>query len=132
PTAIHSNSRRRYPVPVRLHHGSVHCMVDGLFTNCITALTPTVCKLMGVPPPKTAACSSLDTVSAAADRVFDRQSAEKCLIFCPDAIGAHLWNHPELDFGKILTAAPIKLALRSVIPPKTPVCFASMFSGAPP
>jgi hypothetical protein len=114
------------------HRLSKQRMADGLFTDCITALTPTVCKLMGVPPPQTATCSSLDGISGAADRVFGGQSAEKCLIFCPDAIGAHLWSRPELDFGNILKTAPMRLELRSVIPPKTPVCFASMFTGAPP
>ncbi|MGE5193605.1 MAG: tyrosine-type recombinase/integrase, partial [Deltaproteobacteria bacterium] len=114
------------------HHLSEDRMADEPFTDCITDLTPTVCKLMGVPPPKTAASSNLESIGSAADRIFSGQSAEKCLIFCPDAIGAHLWSHPGLDFGKILKNAPIRLGLRSVIPPKTPVCFASMFTGAPP
>ena len=57
---------------------------------------------------------------------------EKCLIFALMLSAAHLWCHPQLDFGKLLNAAPLQLPVRSVIPPKTPVCFASMFTGAQP
>jgi hypothetical protein len=107
-------------------------MPEGRFENCITSLTPTVCQLMGLPPPQTTTCSGLDRVANAADRIFGGKSVERCLIFCPDAIGAHLWNRRELDFGTILNTAPLQVPLRSVVPPKTPVCFASMFTGAPP
>jgi hypothetical protein len=107
-------------------------MADDKFDDCLTSLTPTVCQLMGVPPPETTACSGLEHVAKAAGQIFGGKTVEKCLIFCPDAIGVHLWMHPELDFRQVLNAAPLQLPVRSVIPPKTPVCFASMFTGAPP
>jgi len=102
------------------------------FDDCLTSLTPTVCQLVGVPPPRATACSGLTRVALAAEQIFDGKPVQKCLIFCPDAIGAHLWGHPELDFGRVLKVAPLQLPVRSVIPPKTPVCFASMFTGALP
>lgn len=106
--------------------------MDPRIDDCITSVTPTVCRLLGVAPPTTSACSALDRVARAAGEVVGKVPVDKCLIFCPDAIGAHLWNHPELDFRRVLDAAPLQIPVRSVIPPKTPVCFASMFTGALP
>ena len=40
-------------------------------------------------------------------------------------------KYPE-KFEPILNVAPIRISLRAVFPPKTPVCFASMFTGAEP
>lgn len=57
---------------------------------------------------------------------------EKCLIYAPDAIGAQLWQLDEAAFAPVLEQAPLRVLLRSVVPPKTPVCFASMFTGALP
>ena len=40
-------------------------------------------------------------------------------------------RYPDL-FAEIARLAPVTVPLRAVFPPKTPVCFASMFTGAPP
>lgn len=57
---------------------------------------------------------------------------EKCLIVAQDAIGAHLWGSHENELRKILPLVPLRVPLRAVFPPVTPVCFASIFSGAQP
>jgi hypothetical protein len=56
----------------------------------------------------------------------------KCLIIAQDAIGAHLWGSHENELRKILPLVPLRVPLRAVFPPVTPVCFASIFSGAQP
>jgi hypothetical protein len=57
---------------------------------------------------------------------------ERCLVYAPDAVGNHLQpGYPDL-FAEVARLAPVAVPLRSVFPPKTPVCFASMFTGAPP
>ncbi len=57
---------------------------------------------------------------------------KKLLIYAPDAIGRRMaLIHPEL-FAGIDAAGFRKIDLRSVYPSKTPVCFASMFSGLMP
>ena len=100
------------------HHGS------------IATLTPTICHLLGVVPPDVSNEPPLDMViSTLDDRKFP---LEKCLIVSPDAIGAHLWGSHESELSQLLTVVPLKLPLRAVMPPVTPVCFASIFTGAQP
>jgi len=57
---------------------------------------------------------------------------ERCLVYAPDAVGRQVLDrHPGLaeEVGRV---APVREYLKSVFPPKTPVCFASMFTGAEP
>ncbi|MCF7810585.1 hypothetical protein K9N50_06320, partial [bacterium] len=57
---------------------------------------------------------------------------EKCLVFCPDAIGFHVNREfPEL-IKEVAAITDLTVPLSSVYPPKTPVCFTSMFTGAMP
>jgi hypothetical protein len=57
---------------------------------------------------------------------------DRVLVYAPDAIGrVFLDNHPEMK-KRLVAASDVQIELRSMTPPKTPVCFASMFTGAPP
>ena len=101
------------------------------FEQDIGSLTPTVCHLMGVPPPEVSEREPIEAVLHTC-RAGGLSRIEKCLVYAPDAMGAALFRaFPDLITG-ILPAAPLQVGLRSVYPPKTPVCFASMFTGAPP
>ena len=60
------------------------------------------------------------------------KTIQRALIFCPDATGAWLAKKYPAMFLDVLAHAPLRLELRSVIPPKTPVCWASVFTGALP
>jgi hypothetical protein len=57
---------------------------------------------------------------------------ERCLVYCPDAIGTTAVAENSAMFEALREMAPLRIPLLSVFPPKTPVCFASMFTGAPP
>lgn len=97
-------------------------------TACITSVAATVLKLLG-------ADGGLEPGAAPADgRVLAPAPAggvKKLLIYAPDAIGElALAKFPETFAG--LRAGCLKVPLRSVLPSKTPVCFASMFSGLTP
>ncbi len=98
---------------------------------CITAVTPTICKMMGITAPANAAPDYLKTIIRAAEtKGVDK--IDKCLVYAPDAIGLQMYqNNPRL-FDAILKHAPIAVPLTSVIPSITPVCYASMFTGARP
>lgn len=100
-------------------------------SNCIISVTPTICKLMKITPPS---CSDGDIIQSLVERSEVKQISqiEKCLIYAPDAIGTNLYKKYPSLFADILQHAPIKVNLYSVVPPKTPVCFASMFTGAMP
>jgi len=93
----------------------------------IRSVTPTLCYLMGIEPPAVCTAPALEAVlKAAPGRV------ERVLVHAADAIGrVFLDNHPKLK-KQLVAASDVEVELRSMMPPKTPVCFASMFTGAPP
>ena len=104
----------KFPV----HHGS------------IASLTPTICHLLGIEPPNVSKEPVLEMVVSALDE--KDLPLQKCLIYSPDGIGAHLWRSHESELRKVLPLVPLQVPLSAVFPPVTPVCFASMFTGAMP
>ena len=112
----------------------------------IGAVTSTLCSLLGIAPPSLCAEPPLQRVLAelapippglgriphAAGEALDGAQVEKCLIYAPDALGNHLYSRYGSLFAPVLGSAPLAIPLRSVMPSVTPVCFASMFTGAPP
>lgn len=101
-------------------------------SDTIQAVTPTLCCLLGLDPPALCAVPALDHVLVAARACLGGARIERCLVYAPDAIGDHLQaGCPEL-FAEVARLAPTLAPMRAVFPPKTPVCFASMFTGAPP
>ncbi|MBN1436516.1 MAG: alkaline phosphatase family protein [Sedimentisphaerales bacterium] len=97
----------------------------------LTFVTPTICKLMDVESPVGSNSDHIETLTDKA-RTDNIAKVDKCLIYAPDAVGMHLYEDHRLEFDKILDFAPLSVRLRSMIPPKTPVCFASMFTGLKP
>lgn len=100
--------------------------------NSIQGVTPTLCYLLGISPPALCSSPALVEVLRAAQGTFCGVIAQKCLVFAPDALGDHLHSQYPSLFDAVVNVAPVKVSLRSVMPPKTPVCFASMFTGATP
>lgn len=98
----------------------------------ITAITPTVCALLGIEPPGLSDCEPLPEVLEARGGKLGTRPVQRCLVFCPDAIGAWLPEKYPSMFDDVVTHAPQRVRLRSVIPPKTPVCWTSVFTGALP
>jgi hypothetical protein len=109
----------------------------------IQSVAPTVCALMGIAPPEACEVPALDAVLTAAENAIGAGSSSdragggagtvhRCLIYAPDAMGEHLLAVDPSFYEATLRVAPVRVRLRSVLPPKTPVCFASMFTGAGP
>lgn len=99
--------------------------------ECITSTTPTICELMGVKPPAISTAIALESVLEAM-KALGLKKVDKCFIYAPDAIGQSLFKEKHDWFSHILPFVPIEVQLRSVVPPVTPVAFASMFTGAMP
>lgn len=97
----------------------------------ITSITPTICSLMDVPLPDISTKSVIDDILLLSKKKL-RTIITKCLLYAPDAIGYFLTIKYKDQFQKMNTIAPYNIRLCSVFPPKTPVCFASMFTGALP
>jgi hypothetical protein len=106
--------------------------MENSFKNTIASLTPTVCETMQIEPPIICEAYAIREVVEAirVNKGIDR--IEKCLVFCPDAIGFHVNREfPDL-IEEVAASTDVTVALNSVFPPKTPVCFTSMFTGALP
>jgi Fe-S oxidoreductase len=87
---------------------------------------------MQIPLPELSTPDIINKVMDAAGAVLGDQPVEKCLVYAPDAIGEVLFRDYSGEFEPVVRLAPVQVVLRSMFPPKTPVCFASMFTGALP
>ncbi len=87
---------------------------------------------MQIELPRLSSQEYLAEVVEAAQAVMGTQMLEKCLVFAPDAIGAALFDSRQPMFDEVLAYAPLRKPLLAVFPSVTPVCFASLFTGAPP
>jgi hypothetical protein len=107
-------------------------MAKPTYEGSIASVTPTVCELFGIPPPADSSESSLASVMRHSKGVLDGALIERCLIYCPDALGDHLWTRFSEHRERVTKCCPHRVSVSAVIPPITPVCFASVFTGAPP
>jgi len=98
----------------------------------ITSITPTIAALTGIEPPALSHGPPLSEVKRAAEKAFGKRAAQRCLVYGADAIGDSLYRRHRSIFKSVIRHAPICVQLSSVFPPKTPVCFASIFTGAQP
>ncbi|OGL44045.1 MAG: hypothetical protein A2161_16090 [Candidatus Schekmanbacteria bacterium RBG_13_48_7] len=98
----------------------------------IASLTPTVAKLFAADIPTLSSASPIESVLEIHERIVGSAPIERCLIFCPDALGVHIWRSCMSHLDSITEFADLRIPLLSVMPPKTPVCFASMFTGGQP
>ncbi len=95
--------------------------------------TPTLCELWKLRTPKQSLGRAIEPVLELGRNFFGEEGQlEKSLIFCPDAIGDVLWEDYPQDFAALTANAEIRLKSSTVMPSVTPVCFATIFSGAPP
>lgn len=98
----------------------------------LRSLTPTLCNLMKIDPPGVSTAPVIDEVIEYARQVVTNHGFQRCLVFNPDALGKQLYEHHRKRFEVVESIAPLKVGLRSMFPPKTPVCFASMYTGSAP
>lgn len=98
----------------------------------ITAIAATVCEILGVNPPLKAAAADAELLAYAKSKLSKAEKIDRVLIYNPDAIAEWLTiSYPNI-FQNILKHAPHAEHMLSMIPPKTPVCFASMYTGLLP
>ncbi len=97
----------------------------------IASAAPTLAALLGIPAPTCCQAEAAPAIlEAARDRLGGRK-ATKCLVVAPDAVADHL-REPCPDAFATFAEGALEVAVRAVMPPKTPVCYASIFTGAAP
>lgn len=102
--------------------------------HSVAELTPTLCALHGVTPPDVCGAEEIAEVVDQARHLTGGETGEirRSLVFCPDAVGeVQRRNYPEL-LERVRKLAGMRFLASSVMPSVTPVCYASIFSGASP
>jgi len=96
-------------------------------------LTPTICALTGIPEPPDCGGTAIAPVVDQAVHVTGTDAGiRKVLIFCPDAVGEkHRQLYPD-QLARVERLAEFRFLCSSVMPSVTPVCYATIFSGASP
>ena len=107
-------------------------MSDPFYEGSIATLAPTVSALFGVPAPAVSQEKPLRSVLEYAAVQLGGGGVSRCLIYCPDALGNHLWSQFTEHRARITRCCPHRVSVSAMLPPKTPVCFASAFTGASP
>ncbi len=93
----------------------------------LTALCADICDCMGIKSPKVAEKSAGKLKKLCGDRTCDR-----VIMYNPDAQAQWLYKkYPEI-FGKVSDRCALEYPMATVMPSVTPVCFASMYTGAYP
>lgn len=97
----------------------------------ITTVAPTVAAMMGIEKPALSGEANPLLMNAFAD-AFKGETASRVLIYNPDAVALWIYMKYTERFYEALRRADYTLPMLSVMPSVTPVCFASIYSGAMP
>ena len=97
----------------------------------LETLTGALAYAMGIEPPKYAAAANKE-LSAYIDRVLAGKKANRILMYNTDAIGQWVYEkYPDFS-AEARVRTDMELPLRTTEPPKTPVAFGTMYTGAAP
>lgn len=86
---------------------------------------------MGIEPPKCAATPAAP-LTEYIDNTLAGKKVDRVLMYNPDAIGQWVAEKYHHFLKEVTDNTELALPLRSVIPPVTPVCFGTMYTGAQP
>ena len=86
---------------------------------------------LGINPPAEAAPAAQPLVDYI-DQKLQGKKCDRVFMYNPDAIGQWIYEKHPYFTEEVVANTELELPLRSVIPPKTPVCFGTMYTGAQP
>lgn len=99
--------------------------------NSLDSICGTLAYAMGIEPPAHAAPKNAD-LAAYIDEGLQGAKADRVVMYNPDAVAQWLYEKYPKFTWEATAAAGIKLPLQTVMPSVTPVCFATMYTGAQP
>ena len=99
--------------------------------NSLDTLCAALAYAMGIQKPEESAEKNID-LAAYIDKVLDGVKLDRIFMYNPDAIGQWIYEKYPYLFKEVENDADFRLPLRSVMPPVTPVCFGTMYTGAQP
>lgn len=97
----------------------------------ITGVAKTITDIVGIGAPKEAE-SSIDIITNSAKVFFENKKIDRVFMYNPDAIALWLFQKYTVLFEKAFLQSNIQIPMLSIMPSVTPVCFASMYTGAMP
>ncbi len=80
--------------------------------SSIASVTPTICALYGIDPPKDTGEVPIDSVLAEAKKKLGVENVEKMLVYAPDAIGEGLYNDYRREFNGVKKQAPLEVEMK--------------------
>lgn len=106
-------------------------MCDGLNPISLETLTGSLAYAMGIEPPQYAGPANED-LNAYIDRCLEGKKADRVFMYNTDAIAQWVYEkYPQLS-DKARERIDLELPMYTVDPPKTPIAFGTMYTGAPP
>lgn len=105
-------------------------MQQAFHTTPITHVAGAICDCLGVEPPQRCE-GNLPEVTAQLQSLANG-AIDRVLVYNPDAIARWAYEKYYDTFAPVRKYCPISVEMLSMMPPKTPVCFASMYTGASP
>ncbi len=99
-------------------------------TPSLTTLCASLCEIMGIAPPKNADCENAEFVQAVKSNLGG--TADRIVMFNPDAIGEWISKKYAELLAPVNERCNLSLAMKTVMPSVTPVCFGTMYTGAAP
>jgi len=99
--------------------------------NSLDTVCAALAYAMGIEPPQHAAEKNWELANYV-DKLFGDQKADRVVMYNPDAVAQWIYEkYPQL-FADVKKRIGIEIPLASVVPSVTPVCFATMYTGAQP
>lgn len=95
-------------------------------SHSLRSFSSTLCEAMNITKPKHAVLDSYIDLGERKGKI------KKALIYCPDAFGNHALKKFPKMYQDIKKSCTHETELQSIFPSVTPVCFASLFTGATP
>lgn len=100
-------------------------------TTSLETLAAALAYAMGVEPPEHAAAPNED-LTAYVDSCFAGKKADRVFIYNTDAIGQWMIEKYPYFSEEVRERTELAIPFQTVNPPKTPVAFGTMYTGAPP
>lgn len=97
----------------------------------MAGVAASIARCMGIQPPALSG-EPIAPIVSLAERACSGRPVARALLYNPDAIGMWLWQKYTAEFAPVLQYTQLALPLLTAFPSVTPVCFATMYTGAPP
>ena len=93
----------------------------------LTGVAASLCNALGIEAPETAE-KSLDVMN----KLAEDKGVDRVFMYNPDAVALWVFEKYTDIFTPVMLNSDITLPLQTVMPSVTPVCFATMYTGAEP